>query len=94
MGDSQLFKARLRNHAAAGGATSPAAVHLVAGSLLALTHSTATTVAPCQGEVLVDGGPYTGTGYFKFAGVNAAGHTVAVHTAATAGRVTLRATFG
>jgi len=34
---------------------------------------TAPTVVSYQGEVLVDDEPYTGTGYFKFAVVNAAG---------------------
>ncbi len=35
----------------------------------------APTVVAYQGEVRVDGSPYTGDGYFKFAVVNAAGNT-------------------
>lgn len=37
--------------------------------------TTGPTVVSYQGEVLVDGEPYTGTGYFKFAVVNATGDT-------------------
>jgi len=56
-----------------------AALGLVAGLALAdelpsvATEVTAPTAVSYQGEVLVDGEPYTGTGYFKFAVVNPAG---------------------
>jgi hypothetical protein len=43
-------------------------------ALLAPAGDTVPTVISYQGEVLVDGEPYTGTGYFKFAVVNAFGN--------------------
>lgn len=53
------------------------AIFLVAALLLSATSSHAQTGAPSivsyQGKVMVDGMPYTGDGYFKFAVVNQAG---------------------